>query len=249
MCACGRTASRTSPPWSRSCARCSRCSERCSAMTACGRPRHLLRRLPRENPAALHRRPSASLRSRRASPPGHLAGSQRPRAASDARDGPATGCTPWRAPPALPQRLRLRASQNPSTATFLRIHLEKNTEAHPPTVARNRQGRLVGFSTPVKFRESIGGARQCCPRPHSRSPKRWHRDSPWVPLDEDGGEWATLVYYQPVQLAKTEVYAVIRRGRYGARPRLVSAWTVLLGSRDGLPLAELLRLHRGKQGQ
>lgn len=56
-----------------------------------------------------------------------------------------------RAPPALPQRLRLRASQNPSTATFLRIHLEKNTEAHPPTVARNRQGRLVGFSTPVKF--------------------------------------------------------------------------------------------------
>ncbi len=63
-------------------------------------------------------------------------------------------------------------------------------------------------------------------------------DDEWVELDEDGEEQAT-----------TEVYVVIRWDRAGDQRRLVPDWTVILVSRDDLPLPELVLGYRGKQGQ
>lgn len=42
---------------------------------------------------------------------------------------------------------------------------------------------------------------------------------------------------------------MVRQDRDGDQPRLLPAWTVMLVCRDDLPLAELVRRHRGKQGQ
>ena len=73
-------------------------------------------------------------------------------------------------------------------------------------------------------------------------------DDEWVELEEGGEERATLVYYKPSRWAATEEYAVIRRDRDGDQRRLVPAWTVILVRKDDLPLPELVRRHRGKQG-
>jgi len=62
------------------------------------------------------------------------------------------------------------------------------------------------------------------------------------------GESATLVYHRPQGWAE-HAYVVVRRLYDGAQRRLVPAYTVILVSRDDLPLAELVRRHRGKQGQ
>lgn len=74
-------------------------------------------------------------------------------------------------------------------------------------------------------------------------------EAEWVALDEDGHERATLVYYRPGQWASEEAYVVVRQDRDGDQPRLLPAWTVILVSRDDLSLPELVRRHRGKQGQ
>ena len=62
------------------------------------------------------------------------------------------------------------------------------------------------------------------------------------------GESATLVYHRP-QGWTEQAYVVVRRRDDGPQRRLVPAYTVILVSRDDLPLAELVRRHRGKQGQ
>ena len=62
------------------------------------------------------------------------------------------------------------------------------------------------------------------------------------------GESATMVYYRPGGWQEQR-YVVIRKRYDGAQRRLTPAYTVILVSRDDLPLAELVRRHRGKQGQ
>ncbi|MCY3829881.1 MAG: transposase [Rhodospirillaceae bacterium] len=72
-------------------------------------------------------------------------------------------------------------------------------------------------------------------------------------LPEDGwtdigmGEDATLVRYRPVGWEE-QSYVVIRRRDRG-QTLLLPFYTVILVSRDDLALDELVRRHRGKQGQ
>ncbi len=62
------------------------------------------------------------------------------------------------------------------------------------------------------------------------------------------GEEATLTWHRP-QGWREHPYVVIRRTHDGPQGRLQPAYTVILVSRDDLPLAELVRRHRQKQGQ
>ena len=62
------------------------------------------------------------------------------------------------------------------------------------------------------------------------------------------GESATLVLHRPSGW-KTQHYVVVRQLYDGPQQRLTPAYTVILVSRDDLPVDELVRRHRGKQGQ
>ena len=62
------------------------------------------------------------------------------------------------------------------------------------------------------------------------------------------GESATLACHKPS--GWTQQHCVVIRQLYdGPQRRLTPAYTVILVSRNDLPLAELVRRHRGKQGQ
>jgi hypothetical protein len=71
-------------------------------------------------------------------------------------------------------------------------------------------------------------------------------DEAWT--DIGLGEEATLTYHRP-QGWREHPYVVIRRTHDGAQKRLRPAYTVILVSRNDLPLEELVRRHRQKQGQ
>jgi len=71
-------------------------------------------------------------------------------------------------------------------------------------------------------------------------------DEAWT--DIGLGEEATLAYHRP-QGWREHPYVVIRRTHDGAQKRLQPAYTVILVSRDDLPVDELVRRHRQKQGQ
>ena len=76
-----------------------------------------------------------------------------------------------------------------------------------------------------------------------------YADQDWTALDAEGEEAALLLYYQPAGWARAEVYVVVRRTHEDGQPLLVPHYSFILVSRDDLPLAELVRRHRAKQGQ
>ena len=58
-----------------------------------------------------------------------------------------------------------------------------------------------------------------------------------------------LLYYRPSGWQREEVYVVIRRTHEDGQRLLVPHYGFILVSRDDMPLAELVRRHRAKQGQ
>ncbi len=68
-------------------------------------------------------------------------------------------------------------------------------------------------------------------------------------LDAAGKERAIVGAYRPARWPEEPVCGVIRRDWDGEQQWLVPVCTVILVSRDWLPLAELGRRHRGRQGQ
>ncbi len=76
-----------------------------------------------------------------------------------------------------------------------------------------------------------------------------YADQDWTALDAEGEEEALLLYYRPAGWARAEVYVVIRRTHEDGQPLLVPHYSFILVSRDDLPVAELVRRHRAKQGQ
>lgn len=58
----------------------------------------------------------------------------------------------------------------------------------------------------------------------------------------------TWVHHRP-EGWREHAYVVIRKLYEGDQRRLVPAYTVILVSRDDLPLVKLVRHHRGKKGQ
>ena len=76
-----------------------------------------------------------------------------------------------------------------------------------------------------------------------------YSDQDWTALDAEGEEEALLLYYRPQGWQREEVYVVIRRSHEQGQRLLVPHYSFILVSRDDLPLAELVRRHRAKQGQ
>lgn len=75
------------------------------------------------------------------------------------------------------------------------------------------------------------------------------REEAWEGLDEDGVGQGCVVFSKPSRWAREEAYVVVRRLRDGEQLRIVLAYTVIPVSLHDLPVAELVRRHRGQQGQ
>ena len=63
------------------------------------------------------------------------------------------------------------------------------------------------------------------------------------------GEQAIFAYYQPTGWSDEQIYVMIRRLEENQQQLLMPIYTVILVSRGDLPVAELIKRHRGKQGQ
>jgi len=74
-------------------------------------------------------------------------------------------------------------------------------------------------------------------------------DDDWQWLGDDRTEEAAVIYHQPQGWKQLESYVVVRSWWDGAQRRLSPRYTFILVSRTDLPLEELVRRHRGKQGQ
>jgi len=72
-------------------------------------------------------------------------------------------------------------------------------------------------------------------------------ESAWE--DIGGGESATWSSHTPAGWPSRQTYVVIRKHYDGVQQELIPMYTVILVSRDDLPLKELVKRHRGKQGQ
>ncbi|USE33745.1 hypothetical protein [Endozoicomonas sp. SCSIO W0465] len=73
--------------------------------------------------------------------------------------------------------------------------------------------------------------------------------SAWTPIRSDNTEEAILSYHQPAGWNRQQTYVVTRRWHDGKQWLAVPRYSVILVSRSDLPLAELVRRHREKQGQ
>ncbi|MDE0225404.1 MAG: transposase [Gammaproteobacteria bacterium] len=72
-------------------------------------------------------------------------------------------------------------------------------------------------------------------------------DAAWTDLGME--EEAIFASHRPGRWEREQHYVVVRRRMRGGQLLLVPHHTVILVSRDDLPLDELVRRHRGKQGQ
>ena len=71
----------------------------------------------------------------------------------------------------------------------------------------------------------------------------------WTAINDDGTEHAAFLYYQPAGWAEEQIYVVVRSQYRGSQKLLWPRYIFIAVSRDDLPLAELVKRHRGKQGQ
>jgi Transposase DDE domain group 1 len=71
----------------------------------------------------------------------------------------------------------------------------------------------------------------------------------WADVSDDGAEKAALARHRPQGWKQLESYVVIRSEWDGTQRLLTPRHTVILVSRRDLPYDELIRRHRGKQGQ
>jgi hypothetical protein len=74
-------------------------------------------------------------------------------------------------------------------------------------------------------------------------------DTDWEWLNDDKTEEAAFIYHQPHEWEQEEAYVVIQSYWDGAQRRLSPKHIFILVSRTDLSLRELVRRHRGKQGQ
>ncbi len=74
-------------------------------------------------------------------------------------------------------------------------------------------------------------------------------ESDWETINDDGTEHAVLLFHRPRGWKEEEAYVVIRSTYEGKQKLLLPRYTFILVSRVDLSLAEIVRRHRGKQGQ
>jgi len=71
----------------------------------------------------------------------------------------------------------------------------------------------------------------------------------WTSINDDGTEHAALLYHRPGRWKHEQAYVVVRSMYEGTQTLLLPRYTFILVNRDDLSLAELVKRHRGKQGQ
>lgn len=71
----------------------------------------------------------------------------------------------------------------------------------------------------------------------------------WEAINDDGTEHAVLLFHRPRGWKEEEAYVIIRSMYDGNQRLLYPRYTFILVSRVDLSLAELVKRHRGKQGQ
>lgn len=74
-------------------------------------------------------------------------------------------------------------------------------------------------------------------------------ESDWEGINDDGTEHAVFLFHRPRGWKEEEAYVVIRSMYEGTQRLLLPRYTFILVSRVDLPLAEIVKRHRGKQGQ
>ena len=74
-------------------------------------------------------------------------------------------------------------------------------------------------------------------------------DSAWAAIRSDKTEEAIFSYHQPAKWQREQTYVVTRRWHDGKQWLLEPKYCVILVSRSDLPLKELVKRHREKQGQ
>lgn len=71
----------------------------------------------------------------------------------------------------------------------------------------------------------------------------------WEAINDDGTEHAALLFHRPRGWNEEEAYVIVRSMYEGEQRLLYPRYTFILVSRVDLSLKELVRRHRGKQGQ
>ena len=74
-------------------------------------------------------------------------------------------------------------------------------------------------------------------------------EADWEAINDDGSEHEAYIYHRPSGWRHEQAYVVVRTIQQDKQKLLFPRYTFILVSRDDLPLAEVVRRHRGKQGQ
>lgn len=74
-------------------------------------------------------------------------------------------------------------------------------------------------------------------------------ETDWEAINDDGSEHAAYIYHRPNGCRHEQAYVAVRTMQQDKQKLLFPRYTFILLSRDDLPLAEVVRRHRGKQGQ
>ena len=71
----------------------------------------------------------------------------------------------------------------------------------------------------------------------------------WEAINDDGSEHAAFVHHRPAGWKHEQIYVVVRTMQEEKQKLLFPLYTFILVSRNDIPLAELVKRHREKQGQ
>lgn len=74
-------------------------------------------------------------------------------------------------------------------------------------------------------------------------------EADWEAINEDGSEHAAFLYHRPAGWKHEQTYVVVRTRQEEKQKLLFPRYTFILVSRNDIALAEIVKRHRGKQGQ
>jgi hypothetical protein len=107
---------------------------------------------------------------------------------------------------------------------------------------------VVAFCREQKWDYSISVTSETYKRPLREMMSDFIEED-WEPINDDRSEHAAFLYHRPSGWKQEQVYVVVRSMYQGTQKLLYPRYTFILVSRNDLPLAEVVKRHRGKQGQ
>jgi hypothetical protein len=109
-------------------------------------------------------------------------------------------------------------------------------------------GKVVKYCRGKSWDYSISVTSDSYKKP-LREEVRYLSEQDWVWLGDDHTEEAAFIYHQPHGWEELESYIVVRSWWDGAQRRIRPKHIFILVSRTDLPIAEMVKRHRAKQGQ